>query len=123
MSQQPDLFGQAPDTSRPHKAVTVPRTSVEACLETDREGRSVRVLERLRGWGMAGRGWPTSAELAAWMSGESKPSTDAVLFVRRGLSDLLADGLVEHAGERPCAVSTGRGGRALVCKTWKVRTR
>ena len=111
MIQQPSLFTDTP--SRPRKRGHVPRTSVLAALEVDRASRASRVLERLRGWGMGGRGWPTSAELAAWISGDSRPSTDAVLFARRGLSDLLADGLVAHAGQRTCSVS----GRS--CLTWR----
>lgn len=65
---------------------------------------------------------PTSGELMAWVAsvrGEFLGrSTDyAVLYVRRGLSDLQTKGLVESVpnGERKCAF-TGR-----TCETWRVR--
>lgn len=115
MSQQPDLFGQAPDTSRPHKAGRVVRTSVAAYLERPRNERAAAVVRALEWVG----GPSTSAELAKDMCDEDgvRYELSRLLAVRRGLSDARKLGLVEHAGARKCAIS-GR-----VCKTWKVRTR
>ena len=111
---QAGLFDGA--VARPKKRGAVPRSSVLAYRDVDRESRGAKVLERLCGWAASGSGWPTSAELAAWLSG-GHPDTDTILFVRRGLSDLLSDGLVEHGEMRPCS-ETGRR-----CLTWRVVTR
>lgn len=112
---QPDLFGQAPDTARPHKAGRVVRTSVAAYQERPRDARAAAMVLAL----MDAPDLPTSAELAQWMADEDgiRLTTDHLLSVRRGLSDARKLGLVEHAGERKCAV-TGR-----LCVTWRVRTR
>lgn len=60
---------------------------------------------------------PTSAELAQFMHWELGDVplewTARLLFVRRGLSDLLACGAVEHGPSRPCKV-TGE-----TCVTWR----
>jgi hypothetical protein len=65
---------------------------------------------------------PTSAELTYWVAGlaathSQPPSTDDLLYVRRGLSDLQKSGVAEHAGTRSCRVS---GKQAT---TWRLKTR
>lgn len=107
MTQQMLFSQDAP--RRRKKAVNVPRTSVLAYQEQPRDTRVQHVLEMLPDRSV------TSAELAKmryWTA-----TTDDVLYIRRGLSDALALGLVEHAPARKCAVS-GR-----TCLTWRVRTR
>lgn len=119
---QPFLFDPPPDTSCPHKAVTVPRTSVLAYQERPRNARAAEAV-RVLAWCYERTGQlPTSAELASWVSGGGvqAPFASALeqrMWYRRGLSDALKLGLVEHAGERRCAV-TGR-----LCVTWRVVTR
>ena len=109
---QPDLFAGAP---RPRKAVNVPRTSVAAYRERPRDQRVADVMEFLfRAAKFDGRTPLTSAELCEWAYGVTQVTTDCLLYVRRGLSDALRLGLVEHAGTRTCGVS----GRA--CVTWAV---
>src|SRR5690606_14428034 len=113
---QPDLFGQAPDHAQPHrKPGHVPRSSVLAYQERPRDARAAAMVLAL----MDAPDLPTSAELARWMADEDgiQLTTDHLLSVRRGLSDALKAGLVEHAGERTCAVS----GRQ--CVLWRVRGR
>lgn len=97
---------------RPRKRGHVVRTSVLAYQERDRTGRVAFVVEALQ---MEGEPI-TSAELHDAFVQPKGPDMD-IYWVRRGLSDALALGLVSHAGERTCAVS-GR-----VCKTWKVSSR
>ena len=117
MSQQPDLFGAAPDTARPHKAVNVPRTSVLAYQEQKPTERATAVTAWLSACGQV----PTSAELAQWrwttQGHRGDVGLDCLLYTRRGLSDARKLGLVEHAGQRKCAMS----GRQ--CVLWRVRTR
>ena len=109
------LCDPPPDTARPHKAVNVPRSSVLAYQERPRNARAAAMVAAL----MDAPDRPTSAELARWMADEDgiRLTTEHLLSVRRGLSDALKLGLVEHAGERKCAVS----GRQ--CVLWRVRTR
>jgi hypothetical protein len=108
MIQQPSLFTDTP--SRPRKRGHVPRSSVLAYRERPRDQRVARVLECIANTTSWVR-YLTSAELAWEMFGRT--DTDAVLYVRRGLSDALRDGLVAHAGQRECAVS-GR-----TCLLWR----
>lgn len=102
-------------TPRQKKRGHVPASSVAAYLERPRDGRVAAVVEWLAAcW----HHHPTSAELALWRwrdQGHRGPvGTDCLLYVRRGLSEALAAGLVSHAGERKCSVS-GR-----TCLTWRV---
>lgn len=119
---QPSLPLELSTERREKKRGHVPRTSVAAYEATDASGRMASVLEWLRGctqWEQA----PTSAELASWrwrrVYAGGSASTDCLLYVRRGLSDARAAGLVEHVphGERTCRVT----GRKSVC--WRVRGR
>jgi hypothetical protein len=82
------------------------------------EGRKGDVLRWLaRYWNKYQRS-PTSAELAGDHGDGAKfTTTDSILYVRRGLSDLQTHGLVETVEKRKCAV-TGR-----TCCTWRVRSR
>lgn len=112
MDAQPGLFdGHAP---RQRKRVNVPSTSVAAYLERPRDGRVAAVVRALESW--PGR---TSMELAEQFYGDphAKIDTERVWYIRRGLSDALAQGLVEHAGKRACRC-IGR-----VSLTWKVTSR
>ena len=67
---------------------------------------------------------PTSGELMAWVAnvrGEflGKTTDYAILYVRRGLSDLQTKVLVESVpeGKRVCAYT------GTQCETWRVRSR
>lgn len=100
---------------RPKKRGHVPATSVAAYRARPRQNRASAVLNAL-----AQRLGPqTSAELAQDMCAEDGVRYDLsrLLAVRRGLSDALALGLVEHAGERTCAVSN------RTCVLWSIRSR
>lgn len=116
MTQQM-LFDQTPP--RQKKRVNVPRTSAEVYFSIDAHSRRRIVASWLKDYVLHCDHEPTSAELADYANGSlGNMSIDMhLLYVRRGLSDALALGLVEHAGQRKCQVS----GRA--CVTWKVRTR
>lgn len=100
---------------RETKRGRVPRSSVLAYRERPRSQRAAWVTAALTEWAGRDDMPPTSAELSANLFGERDDLW--TLQVRRGLSDALALGLVEHAGERPCAVS-GR-----TCVTWRVVAR
>ena len=113
---QPDLFIQAPDHAQPRrKPGHVPRSSVLAYQERPRNARAAAMVAALRD----APDRPTSAELARWMADEDgiRLRAEHLLSVRRGLSDALRLGLVDHAGERKCAVSR------RLCVIWRVRTR
>lgn len=105
--------------TREKKAVNVPRTSVEAYQRTHKHTRMADVTLWLSEHIKTRQQYPTSAELARlwgpapYWDGKYIP----ILYVRRGLSDALQKGLVEHAGKRTCTVA---GSSAL---TWKVRSR
>lgn len=111
----PGLFDQG--APRETKRVNVPRTSVEAYQRTHAETRIATVLSELNSYSIKYCHPPTSAELTQWRHYHSRYSTDDLLYIRRGLSDALAKGLVEHGPSRRCAVS---GTQAL---TWRVRSR
>jgi hypothetical protein len=91
------------------------------------EGRALEVREWLREWERTHDEPPTSAELAKkapFLACEAQtegPNFDGVLtvllYTRRGLSDLKAKGIAEHAGTRSCQVS---GKQAT---TWRLKTR
>lgn len=106
--------------SRPRKRGQVTRTSVEAGRAVNRDGR-VAMVSGMVEWIHEVYGThPTSAEVAGVIYGnghKSRVGLAKVLHVRRGLSDALRKGFVEHAGERTCAVS-GR-----TCVVWKLKTR
>lgn len=107
---QPDLFSDA--VSRPRKRGHVPRTSVLAYRERPRDARASAVTGALSEYAVP----VTSAELALDLCAEDGVRYDLsrLLATRRGLSDALALGLVEHAGERTCAVS---GRKCVVWRT------
>lgn len=118
MTQMPlDL---TPPTPQP-KRRRVPKTSVAVAQELGASGyldyREREVLAMLRKWDAYSDQPGTSAEVAALRSGMPAPSTDCKLFIRRGLSSLLAKGAVAHGGERVCAVTKRR------CVTWRVVSR
>lgn len=101
-----DLINPEPSRSR-----WVPDTSKAAHREAVAEGRIGKRSEMVLA-ALIHRGGATSAELA----GEGA-TLERVLFIRRGLSDLLAQGLVCKGEDRRCTV-TGR-----TCNTWKVASR
>lgn len=119
---QPGLFSSSP-VPRTRKAGHVPRSSVIAGQQVNRDGRAHAVVEWLTQLERYMNRSPTSAELARyrWIDqGHRGPvGLECVLFTRRGLSDALARGFVEHVphGERKCAVS------GKTCVTWRLRTR
>jgi len=76
-------------------------------------GRKAEVLGWLSAYYSGCNAWPTSAELAEWERA-GWPRTDDLLYVRRGLSDLQAAGLVESCGKRICRVS------GKTCTVWRV---
>lgn len=110
-----DLINPAPADPRRH----VPDTSKAAHREAVASGRlgerNERVLDWLQRHNRTAEGHAaTSAELA-YLSG---PDTLAhVLYVRRGLSDLLKLGLVGKGADRKCSVTR------RTCHTWKVVSR
>lgn len=119
---QPDLFADVP---RPKKAGRVTATSVLAYQSRPRDARVTTALGAIDRIDQHFDAPATSAELAlfyhqrqsldfAW---DRQAPLGTLLEIRRGLSDALALGLVEHAGQRVCAVSGKK------CLTWKVRTR
>lgn len=97
---------------RPRKAGHVPRSSVLAGQSVERDTRMVNVILAL----VDCEEPPTSAELAARMVGPDATLSD-VLTARRGLSDALAKGYVEHAGQRVCRVSNRH------CLLWRTKGR
>jgi hypothetical protein len=107
---QPDLGFGAP---RRRKAGRVPVTSAVAYQAAHPQTRMTKVLSMLTFVDAP----VTSAELSSRFSGWQWPTMEYTLYVRRGLSDALSAGLVEHAGKRLCAVS---GTLAL---TWRVVSR
>lgn len=101
---------------RPTKRGHVRETSI-AQYQVGRErlrGRAANVLRQLAAYVNRRQVAPTSAELT---KGDSDGySTDALLYVRRGLSDLQRLGLVQAVpnGSRICRVSQRK------CETWRV---
>jgi len=121
------VMGQLPllDVPTPRRHRRVRDTSV-ASYAVGREtfiGRKADVLRWLAHYWNARQVSPTSAELA-WYQG-TQPSSwkrplfgmERTLYIRRGLSDLQTDGLVETVEKRKCAV-TGR-----TCHTWRITQR
>jgi hypothetical protein len=88
----------------------VPASSVEAYQRTHKDTRVSVVVDLLDGLRPT-----TSAELTRFYN--AYPTTDDLLYVRRGLSDAQKLGLVEHAGKRPCTVAK------TLAVTWKVKSR
>jgi hypothetical protein len=80
-------------------------------------GRKADVLRWLAHYWNHYQDSPTSAELAKNESPTRMMTTDELLYVRRGLSDLQTHGLVETVEKRRCTV-TGR-----TCRTWRVTQR
>jgi hypothetical protein len=100
------------------KRVSVPATSGRAYREKREQigARGDRVLAYLRCSTIAQGAAPTSAEVAGYEMSQFHPAWEAhKLYVRRGLSDLLAAGWVQHGPARPCRV----GG--MTCVTWRLR--
>jgi hypothetical protein len=113
---QPDLGFGAP---RRKKAGRVPVTSALAYQAAHPNERASAVTFEAESYWHEHSQFPTSAELADWHARGHGMLGDLTitLWIRRGLSDALAAGLVEHAGKRKCAVS---GTLAL---TWRVVSR
>lgn len=95
----------------------VPDTSKAAHREAVASGRISQRAEQVLDWlrhYVAHSECPTSAELA-YLTG---PDTlEHVLYVRRGLSDLLKLRMVAKSTDRKCEVSK------RTCNTWKVASR
>lgn len=103
------------DQHQPHRPVT--RTSILAHqAHGGFTGRKQLVFEALRGYDA--RFLPTSAELANALPAQPDADRTAMLLLaRRGLSDLLAAGYVEHGPMRKCIVS------GEFCLTWRLLSR
>ena len=114
---QPSLLDLPPREPRKHRRVR--ETSIQAYAEARErlKGRKAFVLRVLGAYYNAFNAWPTSAELASAEDYERGEWTMFLLYIRRGLSDLCRDGLVESCGSRRCQV-TGR-----TCLVWRVRSR
>jgi len=105
----------------------VPASSVEAYRERANPAARMASVVALLSMHIRECGnQPTSAELAhtryeqvhgIFTVVHLKPPLELVLWVRRGLSDALAHGLVEHSEKRNCAIA---GSLAV---TWKVKSR
>ncbi len=111
---QPPLPGC--EVPRTHKIV---RTTSKLAYDIGREqfkGRKGDTLRYLAAWWNRWQTSPTSAELTKWAPVGWSSWDYGVLYIRRGLSDLKADGIVEPVpnGERECAVTHHR------CETWRV---
>lgn len=114
---QPSLL----DLPVPKRHKTTRQTS-RAAYAHGREhftGRRADVLRHLSAWWNRFQLSPTSAELAMWTRGDY-PALDwtaHLLRIRRGLSDLMLTGIIEHVpqGQRACDVS------GELCETWRVR--
>lgn len=120
---QPTLFDAQ---QRTKKWVNVPRTSVAVYRETDSSGRVRRIVDLLSIWHEVmteDDKMPTSAELSEMIVYRQEEwaarwnDTQRLLYVRRGLSDALAKGLVERGPARVCQVSGKK------CLTWRIRGR
>lgn len=122
MSEQPTLF-ETP--ARPaHRSV---RATSRASYEAGKEkwtSRKAAVAGWLEDWYRVRRFPPTSAELARFAPFDGQEWTALLLYVRRGLSDLVKIGAVDNPRgvdgkllKRPCAV-TGQ-----CCYTWEVAHR
>lgn len=123
----PGLF-TVPETVKPRR-VRETSVAVYHAVKNALAGRKAEVLRWLEWYRDRHQESPTSAELhraapdAAADCETSGPvflsATDSLLYIRRGISDLQAVGLVEAVpqGKRPCRVS-GR-----TCETWRVRQR
>lgn len=86
-------------------------------------GRRANVLRWLAAYYNRRQEWPTSSEVLAWAWDDHSDADDdrcfrnydaAILYVRRGMSDLQTSGVVAANGKRTCR-QTGR-----VCETWRV---
>jgi hypothetical protein len=104
----------------------VPASSVEAYQRQSPDLRAARVtywLARMAEPYMKPN--PTSAEMSQWVDvmrytlphDVPLKGLELTLFIRRGLSDAKARGLVEHAGKRHCTVAN------TLAITWRVRSR
>jgi hypothetical protein len=124
---QPDLFSSEPRRAKQKRAVPLSSRLTYQAEQGRIAGRALEVREWLREWGRTHDEPPTSAELAnkapflACDAQTEGPNFDGVLtvllYTRRGLSDLKAKGIAEHAGTRSCQVS---GKQAT---TWRLKTR
>jgi hypothetical protein len=107
------------DVPTPRRHRTVRDTSVQqyAVGREQFTGRKADVLRWLAHYWNHYQESPTSAELARHESPTLRPTTDEILFVRRGLSDLQTVGLVETVEKRKCAVT------GATCHVWRIRQR
>ena len=114
-TQRETLTGMFIDAPSPHRPVV--RTSILAHqAHGGFTGRKQLVFEALRSYDA--RFLPTSAELANALPAQPDADRTAMLLLaRRGLSDLLSAGYVEHGPMRKCIVS------GEMCVTWLLRTR
>jgi len=101
----------------------VPDTSKAAHIAAISSGqigkRGAEVLQWLIEWTAAHQDAPTSAELAKWNHRHYRDRSYEwiVLYVRRALNDLLADGYVGKGADRDCSITTAKA------NTWKVASR
>jgi len=95
----------------------VPDTSKAAHVAAVNSGRLSKRCQDVLAWLLACPGTPTAAELARHVTGAHRPSLEAVLNLRRGLSDLKRAGMVVKGHDRKCSVT------GIMANTWKVSKR
>jgi hypothetical protein len=115
---QPEFDLTPPAERHPHRPVR--DTSIDAYTygREHFEGRKADVLRALAAYYNARQQWPTAAELVRFewphLAVASPAFAVQTLTVRRGISDLIAVGVLAGHGARPCRVS----GRKV--ETWQV---
>lgn len=111
MTQLPLQLSLSPAVSRSRrKRGHVPKTSVLAYQDVNRNGRISDAVQWLTTYAIDRCDTPTSMELARWFGRQ-------VLDIRRAMSDAKAAGIVENGPTRKCRI-----GRRLSL-TWRVRGR
>jgi hypothetical protein len=118
---QPDFDFTAPTERKPWKRVRETSKATYAIGRQRFTGRRADVLRWLAAMWNRHNASPTSGELASHGASEflGRSWDWVLLYTRRGLSDLLKTGIVEHVpnGVRRCTRTHS------ACETWRVRER
>lgn len=117
---QPDFDFTAPTEKRPHKRVRDTSKEAYAIGRQVFSGRKANALRHLAAYWNRFQESPTAAELTTWVDELHHHYTSdhfkvAVLTMRRGLSDLKADGIAIPGFPRRCMVTN------RYAETWRVR--